>query len=124
MAAHTTNLNEIYQAIGSLTTEVKNLKDAFEKSERTAGDTANLASQSRAKIHKRVDELANEIADLKSDVHDVKIDVADTKLVTDEVTRWKLMGMGALGVTGIAAGAIGSAVTYWWDSIVVWARGG
>ncbi|WP_245330994.1 DUF1515 family protein [Mesorhizobium sophorae] len=34
-----------------------------------------------------------------------------------EVTRWKLMGMGALGVTGIAFASLGSVVTYYWTDI-------
>ncbi|MEZ0000693.1 hypothetical protein ABIA18_002490 [Sinorhizobium fredii] len=33
--------------------------------------------------------------------------VAEMKPVTDDVKRWKLMGIGALGVTGIAAMALG-----------------
>ncbi|AWI62216.1 hypothetical protein AB395_00006593 (plasmid) [Sinorhizobium fredii CCBAU 45436] len=32
--------------------------------------------------------------------------VAEMKPVTDDVKRWKLMGIGALGVTGIAAMAL------------------
>nr|WP_272939271.1 DUF1515 family protein [Ensifer adhaerens] len=37
----------------------------------------------------------------------VGADVAEMKPVTDEVKRGKLMGIGALGVTGISAMALG-----------------
>jgi len=33
------------------------------------------------------------------------------------------MGLGALGVTGIAAGAIGSAITYFWSDLLRLLRG-
>lgn len=39
----------------------------------------------------------------------VKDDVAEMKPVTDEVKRWKLMGIGALGVVGIGGASIGYA---------------
>lgn len=82
----------------------------------------------RATVHRRIDEAVSELADLRTevktefatvtaDVAAVKSDVADTKKVTDEVTRWKLMGLGALGVTGIAAGAVASTLTYYWQDI-------
>lgn len=38
---------------------------------------------------------------------EVVVDVAEMKPVTDDVKRWKLMGIGALGVAGIAAVALG-----------------
>ncbi|MDX3930176.1 MAG: DUF1515 family protein, partial [Shinella sp.] len=40
----------------------------------------------------------------------VQDDVKEMKPVTDEVRRWKLMGMGALGVIGI--GALAAGVTF------------
>ncbi|WP_069059792.1 DUF1515 family protein [Sinorhizobium sp. RAC02] len=35
------------------------------------------------------------------------VSVAELKPATDEVRQWKLMGIGALGVTGLAAMALG-----------------
>jgi hypothetical protein len=64
------------------------------------------------------------MGDLKTDVATMKTDVADTKSVTDDVKKWKMMGMGALGVTGIAAGAVASFVTAYWTEIAKLLRGG
>jgi len=83
-----------------------------------------LGDQHRATVHRRVDELVEDLGEVRvnvavitKDVADMKSDVSDTKTVTDEVKRWKLMGVGALFVTGIAASAIASAVTYFWTDI-------
>ena len=76
-----------------------------------------------AVVHRRMDDLVTEVGDVKIDVAQVMSDVADTKAVTEDVKRWKLMGMGALGVTGIAAGFVGSALTYYWAEIIRVIRG-
>ena len=117
MAAHMANLNEIYQAIGKLTAEVKSLQGAVEKAERAAVHSADQGVESRAAIHRRMDSVLTEVSQIKEDVAEMKTDVASAKQVTEEVKRWKLMGMGALGVTGIAAGAIGASISYWWEAI-------
>lgn len=44
---------------------------------------------------------------LEGDVGAITGQVADSKVVTDEVRKWKLMGIGALGVVGIGGTALG-----------------
>src|SRR5690606_28761843 len=62
---------------------------------------------SRASMHRRMDEAVERIGDLEGSISSVQKDVTDMKPVTDDVKRWKLMGMGALGVIGIAGVAFG-----------------
>lgn len=81
------------------------------------------ADESRAVIHRRMDELVGRTGDLESEVRPITADMTEVKAVTDEVTRWKQMGLGALGVTGLAAGAIGSALTYFWSDLMRLLRG-
>jgi hypothetical protein len=114
----TTKLDDISEAIGSLRAEVAGLRRDFQTSELRAVDH-------RSGVHRRMDNLVSEVsgvkvelAVVKEDVTDVKGDIADMKPVTDDVRRWKLMGIGALGVTGIAAAAIASIVTAYWSKIV------
>ena len=51
-------------------------------------------------------------------------DMTSVQEVTAEVTRWKLMGLGALGVTGMAAAALASLVTAYWSDIWRVLKGG
>ena len=51
-------------------------------------------------------------------------DMTSVTMVTAEVTRWKLIGLGALGVTGMAAAALASLVTAYWTDIWRVLRGG
>ena len=58
-------------------------------------------------MHQRMDQLVDRVGKVEGGVAAVQEDVTEMKPVTDEVRRWKLMGMGALGVTGLAAMALG-----------------
>ncbi|MGN7879369.1 DUF1515 family protein [Sinorhizobium sp. Sb3] len=69
-----------------------------------------------AAVHRQLGELVagmrglqefDRVGDLEASVSTIDANVAEMKPVTDDVKRWKLMGIGALGVTGIAAMALG-----------------
>lgn len=111
------SLNDIYKAIGGLTAEVKALRRDIEDAEKRTEVGNQKADAQRAIMHRRVDDLVSEVGGVKSDLVSIQKDVTSAKRVTDDVTRWKEMGMGALAVTGIAAAAVSSALTYWWDTI-------
>ena len=121
-------LDDISEAIGALRAEVKNLGQKIDRADQNALDTSNKAAEHRSAIHKRVEEIADEVGEVKVDMTVLKATVADTKAVTDEVKIWKAQGKGALLVVGIASAAISSAVVgflaYWWDVIMRLLRSG
>ena len=123
-----TKLDDISEAIVELRAEVKNLGQKIDRADQNALDTSNKAAEHRSAIHKRVEEIADEVGEVKSDMTVLKVTVADTKAVTDEVKLWKAQGKGALLVVGIASAAISSAVVgflaYWWDVIMRLLRSG
>jgi predicted nucleic acid-binding Zn-ribbon protein len=123
-----TKLDDISEAIGELRAEVKNLGQKIDRADQNALDTSNKAAEHRSAIHKRVEEIADEVGEVKVDMTVLKVTVADTKAVTDEVKLWKAQGKGALLVVGIASAAISSAVVgflaYWWDVIMRLLRSG
>lgn len=90
----------MHQQMGEVLAEIRNLRDAFRQAE-LKSDT------SRAAMHSRMDQLVDRIGKVEGGVAAVQEDVTEMKPVTDEVKRWKLMGMGALAVTGLAAMALG-----------------
>jgi uncharacterized coiled-coil DUF342 family protein len=123
-----TKLDDISEAIGELRAEVKNLGQKIDRADQNTLDTSNKAAEHRSAIHKRVEEIADEVGEVKTDMTVLKVTVADTKAVTDEVKLWKAQGKGALLVVGIASAAISSAVVgflaYWWDVIIRVLRSG
>jgi hypothetical protein len=54
-----------------------------------------------------MDEIISEVGEIKTDIAIIKDVIGDAKAVTDDVKKWKRMGIGALGVVGIGGAALG-----------------
>lgn len=119
----TASLNQIYEAIGSLKTEVVSLRRDIEESERKQAVATAEAATSRGVLHQRMDAVAQRTAILETNVKGMKDDLTTVKSVTDEVTQWKQAGVGALAVTGIGASAVTALIaTYWQDLLKLISR--
>lgn len=97
----------VERTLGKLLANVEALSEKFDSFE-------EKSDESRAGMHERMDKIIDRVGALEtanavitSDIETVKKDISDIKPVTDDVKRWRLMGMGALGVTGIAFAALG-----------------
>jgi ElaB/YqjD/DUF883 family membrane-anchored ribosome-binding protein len=90
----------IDQKIGSLAAKVDMLIEASKRAE-------DKSDKSRAAMHKRVDELVDRVGGVEVVQAQTQKDITDMKPVTDDVKRWKIMGIGAMGIVGIAAAALG-----------------
>lgn len=90
----------MHQQIGSLTAKVDMILEAMRRSE-------EKSDVSRASVHRRMDEIVDRVSKVEASVDTVQDDVREMKPVTEDVKRWKLMGMGALGMMGIAGIALG-----------------
>lgn len=86
--------------LGKLLAEVGNLREAVDRQERKS-------DESRAAMHRRVDVLVDRVGVIEGDVLSVKRDVVDMKPVTDDVKKWKIMGMTAIAIIGIGGAAMG-----------------
>jgi hypothetical protein len=65
------------------------------------------ADEKRAVVYRRMDDIVAEVGDIKTDIATITTQVTNSKKVTDEVKKWKLMGIGALGVVGLGGAALG-----------------
>ncbi|ASY68916.1 DUF1515 family protein [Sinorhizobium fredii] len=92
--------NHIHQQLGTLIAEVKNLRDDFRRSE-------DKSDRSRSKTHERIDDLVDRIAKIETALVTQREDIDEMRPVTEQVQKWRLMGMGALGVVGVGGAAMG-----------------
>jgi hypothetical protein len=58
-------------------------------------------------MHRRFDEIVDRVEKVERSVAGVQDDATEMKPVTEDVRRWKLMGVGALGMIGIGSMAMG-----------------
>ncbi|ESX31936.1 DUF1515 domain-containing protein [Mesorhizobium sp. M1060] len=106
-------------------TEIRrDIKDSDARAALSYEQSEQRAAASRSKMYAKTDELVERLAETEGAVRSLSEDMTEVKAVTAEVTRWKLMGLGALGVTGMAAAALASLVTAYWSDIWRVMRGG
>ncbi|MER8941377.1 DUF1515 domain-containing protein [Mesorhizobium sp. M0915] len=99
-------------------TEIRrDIKESDARAALSYEQSEQRAATSRSKMYAKTDELVDRVAATESAVKTLNADMTTVKEVTAEVTRWKLMGLGALGVTGMAAAALASLVTAYWADI-------
>jgi hypothetical protein len=105
-------------------TEIRrDIKESDSRAALSYEQSEQRAAASRSKMYAKTDELVGRVAVAESALKTLSDDMTEVKAVTAEVTRWKLMGMGALGVTGVAFASLGSVVTYYWSDIIRALRG-
>jgi archaellum component FlaC len=118
----------IHQQLGRLVEGMEGLKDSIRRMEDQARRSEDKAAESRAVVHRRLDEMVDRVGDVEQTVAVVKADVSEMKPtveglddvvstvtkdvkamkpVTDDIQRWKLMGVGGLTVVGFGAMAMG-----------------
>jgi exoribonuclease R len=93
-------LGELVAGLRALQDDMREIKDAQMRAD-------DKSTQSRAVVHRRMDEMVSHVGALERNISTVQADVADMKPVTNDVKRWKLIGIGALGMIGIGGIALG-----------------
>lgn len=118
----------MHRQLGELVAGMRSLQDSIKRVEEQSRRSEDKSDQSRAAVHRRMDEMVVRVSGIeqtmvvvKEDVSEMKptvaalddtvsvmeTDVKGMKPVTDDVKRWKLMGIGALGMIGIGGIALG-----------------
>jgi hypothetical protein len=93
-------LGELVAGLRALQDDMREIKDAQMRAD-------DKSTQSRAVVHRRMDDMVSHVGALERNISAVQADVADMKPVTNDVKRWKLIGLGALGMIGIGGIALG-----------------
>lgn len=110
-----TSLNDIYRSIGELTGAVKSLGEKIEDNEQRNVKAINQANESRAEVHRRLDDLVDRTSRLEGDTAAMAQTVAGVQAVTDDVKamREQARGAGTLGQWLIKFGGwvLGAAAT-------------
>jgi hypothetical protein len=97
----------VHRQLGELVAGMRGLQESIHRIEDGARRAEDKSAAGQASVHRRMDQLAERVNELEASASAIGAEISDMKPVTDDVRRWKLMGIGALGVTGIAAMALG-----------------
>lgn len=70
----------------------------------------------------RLDKLASDSRLMREQLDDVIAIAGDSKIVTDDVKRWRQLGLGVIGLVGIAAAWVGANGMWVVDAVVSWLK--
>ena len=100
------SLHDIYKSLGELTGTVKAIESGIAEIKQDIAASELTSSNSRAGIHRRLDDIVQRTANLESDMSATKNKVEGMEKVTVEVTtlRSKAEGAGTLGRWLLRAG--------------------
>lgn len=108
----------VHRTLGQLLEAVKRCSDDVHMIRTDMLRSEQKSDESRAVLHRRVDTLVDRVAGVEAKVSETQSDVSEMKPVTDDVKKWKLMGMGALGVVGVGGVALGVSLAGFFDQLV------
>lgn len=107
----------VHRQLGELVAGIHGLQDSIRRMEEASRRSDDKSEASRAVVHRRLDEVVDRVGKMEGVVDQVKDEVTEMKPVTDDVRKWKLMGIGALGVVGIGGTALGVSIAGFLDNI-------
>lgn len=97
----------IYETLGALSAGVMDIKEDL----KDIKENQTVASEDRQETNGQLIELSNRVGTLESQLKTVM-------QVTDEVTAWKLKGIGALFIVGIGASAMTWFIIHFADQLI------
>jgi hypothetical protein len=97
----------VHRQLGELIAGMRGLQESVKRVEDQALRSEDKSAESRAVVHRRMDEISTRVGSVEASIASVKEDVIEMKPITDDVRRWRMMGIGALGVVGIGGAVLG-----------------
>ncbi|WP_414901226.1 DUF1515 family protein [Rhizobium cremeum] len=93
--------------LAEMRVELKYMREDLAEMKEEQNARQDKADESRARVHQRLDVMTERVGALEGSHKSVTATVTDMKQVTDEVRRWKIMGMTSLSIAGVGAAAMG-----------------
>lgn len=113
----------VHRQLGEISGTLHALQDSIKRVEEAARRSEEKSDASRATVHKRMDELVSRVGSLETSSTQTAEDITQMKPITEDVRKWKLMGMGALGVVGLGGAALGVTLAGVFQNIVHFLKG-
>lgn len=119
------SLYDIVKSLGELTGAVKAVENGISEIKQDIAASELTSSNSRAGIHRRLDEQLGRLTNVEADIGKLKDKVTDMENVTVEVKtiRAKAQGAGTLGFWLIRAGVYVVGAAGWLVGVYTWLTG-
>ncbi|WP_454850493.1 DUF1515 family protein [Rhizobium binxianense] len=110
----------VHQQLGELVAGMRSLQEANRRFEDMMRRSEDKSAESRASMHRRMDEFVDRIGKVETNVTTVQDDVRGMKPTVEKITAWEQRGIGALFVVGVGSAAITYIMTKFSAAIFAW----
>jgi len=119
------SLHDIYKSLGELTGTVKGIESGIAEIKQDIAASVLTSSNSRAGIHRRLDEQLDRMSNVEHDLSTLKNKVTEMENVTVEVKtiRAKAQGAGTLGFWLVRIGVYVVGAGGWLVGVYTWLTG-
>lgn len=93
--------------LAEMRVEIRHMREDIAKMKDEQNARQDKADESRARVHQRLDIMTERVGALEGSHKSMTETVNDMQEITDEVRRWKIMGMTSLSMAGVGAAAFG-----------------
>lgn len=96
-----------HQQLGELVATSRATQESIRRLEESLRRSEEKSDTSRAAMHRRLDESVERVSKVEGSVALLAENIEEMKPLTDDVRKWKIMGVTALTIIGIGGAAIG-----------------
>ncbi|ATN32926.1 hypothetical protein ACO34A_03810 [Rhizobium sp. ACO-34A] len=93
--------------LAEMRVEIRYMREDIAEMKEEQNARQDKADESRARVHQRLDIMTERVGALEGSHRSMTGTVSDMQEITDEVRRWKIMGMTSLSIAGVGAAAFG-----------------
>lgn len=97
----------LHQQMGELIASSRAIQEDIRRLEHKMQRSDDKSDESRAAMHRRLDDVVGTVGEVETAVAGLERDVKEMKPVTEDVKKWKIMGMTAIAIIGLGGAAMG-----------------
>lgn len=116
------DIHDISMLLGDIRASLRALESKVDtNNSRAEADSAKLLDTLNSH-DARLDSLASDSRLMRTDVNNIADTVKDSKAVTDDVKRWRQLGIGIIGIVGVGAAWVGANGMWLFDTTMGWLK--
>lgn len=116
------DIDNISMLLGDIRGSLRALESKVDTNNNRAEANSAKVMATLEEQDERLDELADSSRLMRTELTGLTTTVTDSKMVTDDVKRWRQLGLGVIGLVGIAAAWIGGNLSWLMDMSLEWVK--
>lgn len=116
------DIDNISMLLGDIRGSLRALESKVDTNNNRAETASAKVMATLEEQDERLDGLAHDSRLMRSELTGLADIVTDSKMVTDDVKRWRQLGLGVIGLVGVGAAWVGANGMWLFDGSISWLK--